>query len=106
MIIYLIALLAGFLAGLRTFFPLALISWLAYFGWLGAPDSWLRYLANAWAVGILTILMLVELVIDQLPSTPSRKVPVGSAHGLFQEPSPAQQSLQASLGFLQELSEQ
>jgi len=76
MTIYLISLLAGFLGGLRAFIPLALVSWLAYFEWIGTPDSWLRYFANPWTVGILTILALVELVTDQLPSTPSRKAPV------------------------------
>jgi uncharacterized membrane protein len=38
--------------------------------------TWLAWLASPWAVGIVTVFALVELVTDQLPSTPSRKVPV------------------------------
>ena len=37
--------------------------------------SWLGFLANAWVRWILTLLAVVELVTDQLPSTPSRTVP-------------------------------
>ena len=33
-------------------------------------------MGSIWAVGIFTLLALFELVSDQLPSTPSRKVPV------------------------------
>jgi uncharacterized membrane protein len=32
-------------------------------------------MGSIWAVGILTIAAIAELVTDQLPSTPSRKVP-------------------------------
>jgi uncharacterized membrane protein len=32
---------------------------------------------SKWAVGIFTVLALVELVADQLPSAPSRTAPVG-----------------------------
>jgi uncharacterized membrane protein len=34
-------------------------------------------MGSAWAVGIFTVLALVEFVTDQLPSTPSRTAPVG-----------------------------
>ena len=34
-------------------------------------------MGSVWAVGILTVLAFVELVIDQLPSAPSRKAPGG-----------------------------
>ena len=54
----------------------AMVSWAAHFGWLNLSGTWLAFLGNAWACGILTLLALVELVTDQLPSTPSRTVPV------------------------------
>lgn len=74
--IYLLALLIGVIAGLRAMTAPAAVSWAAYLGWLLLGGTILAFLSSVWAVGILTILALVELVTDQLPSTPSRKVPV------------------------------
>src|SRR5690349_112107 len=76
MTIYLLALLIGVVAGLRAMTAPALVSWAAYFGWLNLSGTWLAFLGNAWTHWILTILALGELVTDQLPSTPSRTVPV------------------------------
>jgi len=73
--LYLLALLIGIVAGLRAMTAPAAISWAAYLGLLDLSGSWLFFLASPWAVGILSVLALVELVTDQLPSTPSRKVP-------------------------------
>ncbi|AJY44553.1 DUF4126 family protein [Martelella endophytica] len=73
--LYLLALLIGIVAGLRAMMAPAAISWAAYLGALDLSGSWLSFLASPWAVGILTVLALAELVTDQLPSTPSRKVP-------------------------------
>lgn len=74
--IYLSALLIGVVAGLRAMTAPAAVSWAAHFGWLHLEDTPLAFLGSIWAVGILTLLALGELVSDQLPSTPSRKVPV------------------------------
>jgi Predicted membrane protein len=74
-VIYLLALLIGVVAGLRAMTAPAAIAWAAYLGWLDLSGSWLAFLGSVWAVGILTILALAELVTDQLPSTPSRTVP-------------------------------
>lgn len=76
MTIYLLALLLGVVAGLRTFTAPAAASWAAHLGWLNLQGSWLALLGNIWACALLTVLALVELVVDQLPSTPSRTVPV------------------------------
>jgi uncharacterized membrane protein len=76
MIVYLLALFIGVVAGLRAMATPAIVSWAAYLGWLDLIGSWLGFLANGWVRGILTLLALVELVTDQLPSTPSRTVPV------------------------------
>jgi uncharacterized membrane protein len=76
MIIYLLAFLLGIVAGLRAMTAPALVSWAAHLGWLDLSGSWLGFLGNVWARLILTLLALVELVTDQLPSTPSRTVPV------------------------------
>lgn len=76
MSVYLLALLIGVVAGLRAMTAPAAVAWSAYLGWLGLGGSWLAFLGNAWVRWILTALALVELVTDQLPSTPSRTVPV------------------------------
>ena len=76
MTFYLLALLIGIVAGLRAMTPPALVAWAAYLGWLDLSGSWLGFLANAWVRWILTLLAVVELVTDQLPSTPSRTVPI------------------------------
>src|SRR5216683_1319597 len=77
MIILLMALLIGVVAGLRTFTAPAAVSWAAYLGWLPVADSLVAFFGYAWTPWILTMLALVELVIDQLPSAPSRKAPGG-----------------------------
>jgi uncharacterized membrane protein len=76
MIFYLLALLIGIVAGLRAMTPPALVAWAAHLGWLDLSGSWLGFLANVWVRWILTLLAVVELVNDQLPSTPSRTVPI------------------------------
>lgn len=76
MTVYLLALLIGVVAGLRAMTAPALVSWAAYLGRLNLGGSWLAFLGSIWASGILSLLALVELVTDQLPSTPSRTVPV------------------------------
>ena len=73
--VYVLALLIGVVAGLRAMTAPAAVAWAAYLGWLDLSGSWLAFMGSVWAVGIFTILAIVELVTDQLPSTPSRKVP-------------------------------
>ena len=74
--ILLLALLIGIVAGLRAMTAPAAVSWAAHLGWLHLGDSWLASLGYAFTPWIFTALAIVELVTDQLPSTPSRKVPV------------------------------
>jgi uncharacterized membrane protein len=73
---YLLALLIGVVAGLRTMTAPALVSWAARLGWLPLGGSWLAFLGYAWTPWILSLLALGELIADQLPSTPSRTMPL------------------------------
>lgn len=73
---YLLALGIGFIAGLRAMTAPAAIAWAAYLGWLPLAGTPLTFMGSIWAVGIFSLLALFELVSDQLPSTPSRKVPL------------------------------
>jgi uncharacterized membrane protein len=74
--IYVMAVAIGVIAGLRAMTAPAAVSWAAWLGWLPLGETPLAFLGSVWAVGILTLLALGELVADQLPSTPSRKVPI------------------------------
>ena len=66
----------GAVAGLRALTAPAMVSWAAHLGVLDLSGTWLAFFGNVWARWILTLFALVELVTDQLPSTPSRTVPV------------------------------
>lgn len=71
-----LALLIGLVTGLRAMTGAAAAGWAAYLGIVPVAGTWLGWLASPWTAGILTVLALAELVSDQLPSTPSRTVPV------------------------------
>src|SRR5271170_3016172 len=73
--LYGLALLAGIVAGSRTFTGPAAVSWAARLGYLNLDGSWLAFMGYAWTPWIFVLLAIVELITDQLPSTPSRKVP-------------------------------
>ena len=76
MTIYLFAVLIGIVAGSRTFTAPAAASWAARFGRLDLGDTWPAFMGFAWTPWVLTALAIAELVIDQLPATPSRLVPM------------------------------
>ena len=77
--LYELALLAGIVAGSRTFIAPAAVSWAAQSGHLILEGSWLAFMGAAWTPWIFTGLALLELIGDQLPSTPSRKSPPQAA---------------------------
>jgi uncharacterized membrane protein len=74
--IYLLSLSIGIVAGLRAMTAPAAVSWAAYLGWLKLDASILAFMGYAWTPWVITVLAVAELVTDQLPSTPSRTVPV------------------------------
>ncbi|MGV0853521.1 DUF4126 family protein [Mycolicibacterium phlei] len=65
--------LIGFIAGLRALTAPAIVAWGALLGWLDVGDKWSEWMAHPITVTVLTIFLLLELVTDQLPSTPSRR---------------------------------
>jgi uncharacterized membrane protein len=74
--IYLLAaLLLGVIAGLRTFPAPAVVAWAVHLGRLDLTGRPLALLGNPWVRWPLTLFVLVELVFDQLPSSPSRTTP-------------------------------
>jgi uncharacterized membrane protein len=76
MSILVLSFLIGVVAGLRTMTAPAAVSWAAYVGWLDLQATPLAFLGYKFTPYIFTVLALFELVSDQLPKTPSRKVPV------------------------------
>lgn len=73
--ILLLALLIGIAAGLRAMTAPAVVAFAARFGELSLAGTSLAWMGYAWTPWIFGIAALGELVTDQLPSTPSRKVP-------------------------------
>jgi uncharacterized membrane protein len=67
----------GVVTGLRSLTAPAVVAWAAHLGWINLSGSRLAFMGSAWAVGLFSILALVEYVGDQLPSTPARTAPVG-----------------------------
>ena len=74
--LYLLAILIGIIAGLRAVTPLAAISWGAWLGWIDLSATPFAFIGSIIAVIIISLLAIAELISDQLPNTPSRKVPM------------------------------
>ncbi|CAA0136449.1 Uncharacterised protein [Mycolicibacterium vanbaalenii] len=74
-LVLLLALLIGVVAGLRAMTAPAVVAWGAMLGWIDVGDKWSEWMAHPITVTVLTIFLFAELVTDQLPKTPSRKVP-------------------------------
>ena len=70
-----LAFLIGAVAGSRTLIAPAAVSWAAYGGWLDLSGSWLFFLGHPVSPRVFTALALAELIVDKLPTTPSRKLP-------------------------------
>jgi uncharacterized membrane protein len=70
--VLLLAFLIGVIAGLRTMTAPTVVTWAAHLHWLNLKDSPLAFMGSTAAVIVFTILALGELIIDKLPSTPSR----------------------------------
>jgi uncharacterized membrane protein len=75
--LFLLAIGIGIVAGLRSLTAPAIVSWGAHLGWINLHDSPLSFMGSPIAVGIFTLLAIVELVADKLPKTPARTAPVG-----------------------------
>ena len=69
-------LLIGVIAGLRAMTAPAAVSWAAHLGWLNVAPTSLAFFGYAFTPWVFTVLALGELITDQLPTTPSRTVPV------------------------------
>src|SRR5947208_14730821 len=75
--VLLLAFLIGVIGGLRSLTAPAVVAWAAQRNWLNLHGSPLAFMGSTAAVVVFTLLALVELVADKLPSTPSRLKPLG-----------------------------
>jgi uncharacterized membrane protein len=75
--VLLLAFLIGAVSGLRTFTGPATTAWGAHLKWLSVSNSFFAWMGSIVTVAIFTLLALFELVMDKLPSTPSRLRPAG-----------------------------
>jgi uncharacterized membrane protein len=80
---YVLALLIGIIAGLRAMTAPAAVAWAAHLGWFDVSGTLLAFMGYRWTPWIFTALALIELVTDQLPNTPSRKVPMQFGARIF-----------------------
>ncbi|MDQ0096223.1 DUF4126 domain-containing protein [Paeniglutamicibacter psychrophenolicus] len=54
-------------AGLNAYIPLLVLGLLNRFtSWVALPEGW-GWLSNGWALGILAVLLLIEVVADKIP---------------------------------------
>src|ERR1700685_2918058 len=74
-----LAFLIGVISGLRTFTAPPTVAWGLHLGWFTVGSSRLALMGSTAAGIIFSLLAFAELVVDKLPSTPSRT----SARGLI-----------------------
>ncbi len=71
-LVLLMALLIGVVAGLRSLTAPAVVAWAGFLGWINLHSTWASWVANVITVVVLTVLAVGELVADKLPKTPAR----------------------------------
>jgi uncharacterized membrane protein len=73
----------GVVAGLRSLTAPAVVAWAAHLRWIDLSGSPLAFMGSTSAVAIFTLLALLELVADQLPTTPARTSALGLSARAF-----------------------
>jgi uncharacterized membrane protein len=67
----------GLIDGLRSMTAPAAVAWAARLKWLDLHNSFLGFMGATVTTYVLTAAAIVELVVDKLPNTPSRKAAPG-----------------------------
>lgn len=75
--------LLGFVTGLRSMTPMAVLCWFAYAGTLPLDGTWAEWAGKLPTAIIFTVLAIGEYVADKLPMTPDRTNPVPLGVRLF-----------------------
>ena len=69
--------LLGCVDGLRSLTGPAVVCWAAHLGWLQFAGTKLAFVDRPVTLIVFTLLAIVELIVDKLPSTPARTAPLG-----------------------------
>jgi uncharacterized membrane protein len=77
MMVLFLSFLLGSVDGLRSLTAPAVVCWAAHLGWLHFAGTKLAFVDRPVTLIVFTLLAIVELVLDKLPSTPARTAPVG-----------------------------
>lgn len=80
---FLLAFLLGFVDGLRSLTPPALVCWAAHLGWLHFAGTRLAFIDHRSTLVVFTVLAVAELIADKLPNTPARTAPLGLIARIF-----------------------
>lgn len=75
LLVLLMALLIGVVAGLRSLTAPAVVAWAVFLTWFNMQGTWAAWVGNIITVIVLSVLAVAELVNDKLPKTPSRTAP-------------------------------
>lgn len=62
----------GFVTGMRSMTPIAIVCFFAYRGHLAVANTWAAWSAHLISVVIFTVFALGEFIGDKLPKTPNR----------------------------------
>jgi uncharacterized membrane protein len=76
-LIFLWAFLLGVVVGLRSMTGPAAVAWGLHLGWFSVEGTWLAFMGFRYTAVVLTAMAIAELIGDKLPTTPSRKSPIG-----------------------------
>ena len=75
--VFALALAIGLVTGLRSLSAPMAVSLGAHWKWINLENSRLAWMSSTPAAYILVALAVVEIIVDKLPKTPSRKEPLG-----------------------------
>jgi uncharacterized membrane protein len=71
-LVLLFAVLIGVVAGLRALTAAAVVAWAALLDWINMDGTWASWVGHPVTVAALTVLAVIELITDLLPTAPSR----------------------------------
>jgi uncharacterized membrane protein len=80
---FLLTFLFGCVDGLRSLTPPALVCWPAHLGWLHFAGTRLAFINHRSTLIVFTLLAVIELIADKLPTTPARTAPPGLIARIF-----------------------
>jgi uncharacterized membrane protein len=78
-LVLLMAVLIGVVAGLRCLTAPAVVAWAALLRWINLDGTWAWWLGHPLTVAVVSILAILELIVDKRPATPNRTAGVSFA---------------------------